>query len=62
MKYVILRNLTPPFNTFWSTNRPGKDQTRLDSGAVVYKVVGYAGTSEDAIDMVYKDMAGRMIV
>ena len=49
-KYVSLEGIEMG-NRFWSGNDPDRDQTKLANGEVAYRILGYADTPEDAIEI-----------
>lgn len=60
-KFVILHGFTHN-NTFFTTNTPGKDQTKLKDGTVAYEVLGYHNTVEGSQDMICKYMSGILSI
>lgn len=51
-KYIILRGIDAG-NRFFTTNTPGRDQTRLASGEVAYEVLGFANSIREAQIFLY---------
>lgn len=53
-KYVVLQGVTKDNSQsrFWTAYDPKKDPTKNDTGETWYKVVGYAATEAQAIDIV----------
>lgn len=51
-EYVILEGIEAG-NRFFTTNTPGQDQTRLATGEVAYRVLGYANTIREAQIFLY---------
>lgn len=39
-------------NRFYSLNCPDEDQTRLSDGTVAYRILGYADTPDEALDII----------
>lgn len=50
--FVCLRGIEAG-NRFFTTNTPGGDPTKLTSGEVVYTILGYADTTEEAQMILY---------
>lgn len=52
-KYVVLQGVTEDnfLSRFWTTYNPKKDPTKSDTGETLYKVIGYAPTESQAIDI-----------